>query len=248
MEMSWSTFVLEIINFLVLVWILKRFLYKPVMDVIAQRRAGIEATLAEAAKQREQAESLQQRYEGRLADWERERQKVRDDLARELDAERGRKLSELHTLLEQERDKAQQADRRRQADALRRTEETALSHGAAFATRLLREGSGPDTESRLVEMVLDGLAELPEDRIAALRANHADGTVDVVVTSAFPLADGQRAHVAKAMEAIAGPDANLRFGQDEGLLAGLHIRIGDWVLGANLRDELQGFAELAHAD
>ena len=43
MELSWSTFFLEIINFLVLVWILKRFLYKPVMDVIARRREGIEA-------------------------------------------------------------------------------------------------------------------------------------------------------------------------------------------------------------
>ena len=39
MELDWTTFILEIINFLVLVWILHRFLYQPVMNVIAQRRA-----------------------------------------------------------------------------------------------------------------------------------------------------------------------------------------------------------------
>ena len=48
MELNWSTFVLEILNFLVLVWILKRFLYKPVLAVIARRREGIEKSLAEA--------------------------------------------------------------------------------------------------------------------------------------------------------------------------------------------------------
>ena len=37
MQLNWSTFVLEIINFLILVWVLKRFLYKPVLAAIAQR-------------------------------------------------------------------------------------------------------------------------------------------------------------------------------------------------------------------
>jgi len=42
MELNWSTFLLEIINFLILVWILKHFFYKPILDVIAHRRADIE--------------------------------------------------------------------------------------------------------------------------------------------------------------------------------------------------------------
>ena len=66
MELSWSTFVLEIINFLVLVWILKRFLYKPVMDVIARRREEIEKTRAEAAQLQTDAQNLQQQYEERV--------------------------------------------------------------------------------------------------------------------------------------------------------------------------------------
>ena len=48
MELDWTTFALEIINFLALIWILKRFLYRPVLATLGQRRAGIEATLNEA--------------------------------------------------------------------------------------------------------------------------------------------------------------------------------------------------------
>ena len=55
MELDWSTFLLEIINFLILVWILKRFLYRPVLEVITRRREQVEKTLHEAHSLRAEA-------------------------------------------------------------------------------------------------------------------------------------------------------------------------------------------------
>ena len=46
MEFGWSTFLLEIINFLVLVWLLHRFFYRPVLDIVAERQRQIESSLA----------------------------------------------------------------------------------------------------------------------------------------------------------------------------------------------------------
>ena len=66
MEFSLSTFVLELINFLVLVWILKRFLYRPVLDIIARRREQIDATMAEAKRIEDNAQALKQKYDERL--------------------------------------------------------------------------------------------------------------------------------------------------------------------------------------
>ena len=48
MQFDWTTFALEIVNFLVLVWILRRFLYRPVTDVIARRAAEVEHRLTGA--------------------------------------------------------------------------------------------------------------------------------------------------------------------------------------------------------
>ena len=87
MELNWSTFLLEIINFLVLVWILKHFLYKPILDVIARRRAGIEDRLAKAQQLHDEADTLKAEYENRLVDWEHERQQARVTLAQELNEE-----------------------------------------------------------------------------------------------------------------------------------------------------------------
>ena len=72
MELNWSTFALEIINFLVLVWILKRFFYQPVLEVIARRRAGIEKTRTEALQLQDEAQALRSQYENRLTEWDKE--------------------------------------------------------------------------------------------------------------------------------------------------------------------------------
>lgn len=245
MELSWSTFVLEIVNFLVLVWILKRFLYKPVLDVISRRRAAIEQTLADAEALHADAEKSRQQYEGRLADWDEERRQAREALLRELEAERALKMTALQHSLEQERQKAQVAEAHRQADATRKIEETALMQGARFATRLLQQASGPDTEARLVDLVSADLAELPAERISALRDNGGKTSEAIVVASAFPLADDQRQRLEQALTPVRGPEMRLRFEQNRELLAGVRIVVGDWILGMNLRDELQGFAELA---
>jgi F-type H+-transporting ATPase subunit b len=245
-ELSWSTFVLEIFNFLVLVWILKRFLYKPVLNVISRRRAGIEKTLADAEALHADAEKSRERYEGRLADWHQERREAREALLRELEAERLVKMTELQSSLELERETAKVAEARRQADAVRKIEETALVQGARFASSLLEQASGPDTEARLVDLVTAELTQLPAERIAALRDSYGKTLEAIVVVSAFEIPDDQRQRLKEALATVTSPNMPLRFEQNSELLAGVRIIIGPWVLGVNLQDELKGFVELTN--
>ena len=106
MEFSWVTFLLEAINFLVLVWLLKRLFYAPVKRTIAKRQAAIEQTLQDAKEARREADELKSRYDGRLRDWETEKLEKREELAKELSAERERRMHELEALLAEERQKA----------------------------------------------------------------------------------------------------------------------------------------------
>jgi len=244
MELNWSTFVLEIINFLVLVWILKRFLYRPVLDVIARRQAGIDKTLNDAKTIRSEAEKLQQQYEGRLESWAQEREQARESLATQLDAERTDRMKQLESELSQEREKSRVVEARRQADIERELEMAALSQGARFASRLLEQAAGPELQLRLVEMLLEDLNEVSSDRTGALRTRYGKAPDIIDVTSAFPLSNDQRNRLEKALKKLVGPDVSLRYRQSEALLAGLRIVIGAWVLGANVLDELKGFAEL----
>lgn len=246
MELNWSTFVLEIINFLVLVWILKHFLYKPVLEVIARRRAAIDKTLTDAKTLHVDAQKLQEQYTSRFADWEQERQQRRETLDQELEAQRARKLAELQDALKQEREKTRVTESRRQQDVMHKVEEKALLQGARFATRLLEQATGPELEARLVDMVINGLNELPTERIASLRNSYGKPAENIVVSSVYPIVDDQRKRLEQALTKTIGPNMPLKFEEDSELLAGVCITIGAWVMGANLRDELKGFTQLAH--
>lgn len=248
MELSWSTFVLEIINFLILVWILKRFFYKPVLNVIAKRRAEIDDSLNSAEALHADAEKLREQYEGRLADWDRERQQARTALDRELDAERAKKMAQLQTELEQEREKTRVIEARNQAVAMRKMEETALEQAARFASRLLAQASGAETGANLVDLVITELSRLPPERITELRNSYGQAPDTALVVSAHRLSENQCQQLEQALMTVVGPEVKVQFEQNSELLAGVRISVGAWVLAANLRDELEGFSALAHEE
>lgn len=247
MEFSWSTFLLEIINFLFLVWILKRFLFKPVMAVVVQRQAGIDQRLAESQSLNDESVALKEEYEHRLANWEHECQQAREELAKEMDAARASRLSQLMQSVEQEKEKAEIAGARQRAEVMREIELQALKQGAEFATVLLSKASGPEQEARLLDILLDDLSLLPDDSAAALRQQWGEVPDVIVVASAHPIAGNKRQELEKALMAVSHLSIPVQYEQDPGLIAGVCITIGAWRLHANIRDDLKEFAEFAHA-
>lgn len=245
MELNWSTFVLEMINFLVLLWILKRFLYRPVLDVIEARRKSIEDGLAEARRIEDEARALKSDYDGRVARLEAERSEAREKLAREIEQARARRLSDLAAELAQEREKARVANERRLAEQRRAAELQALRHGAAFSSRLLERAAGPELEARLLDLLIGELQGLSDTQRARLHDQWGGAAAGIEVSSAYPLSDAQRERLASALRDAGAASAPLRFRRDAELVAGLRVVIGAWVLAVNVRDELQGFTEFA---
>ena len=246
MELNWSTFLLEIINFLVLLWILKQFLYRPVLDTIAKRRAGIEQTLANAQAIRTEAEALQSQYASRLNQWNEEQDSARETLRRECAEERGRQLAALELELGRGREKSHVLDEKLRSDALRKYQESSLELGARFVARLLGELAGPDLEVRLFAMALRQLDSLPEPRINAIRLACEETPEEAEVTTAYPLDAQFQQRLAEKLGGLLGMPVTCRFVEDAQLLAGLRITLGPWVFHANLLEELKSFASSAH--
>jgi F-type H+-transporting ATPase subunit b len=246
MELNLTTFILEIINFLVLIWLLQRFLYKPVLNVIAKRKAGIDEALAEAARVHEEAAALQEQYQESLSRWKLEKRNAQENLLREIEAQRARMLEELAIALEDERNKCKIIEERRRADEQLKNETLALANAATFASLLLKRAAGPELETRLFDLLLEQMANLPAATVENLRANHTEDLAAIIVYSAYPLADEQRAELQQRLGALLGKNLSYDYRHDPELIAGLRIVIGAWVLRANLQDELLGFTQFAH--
>ena len=249
MAFDWLTFGFEIVNFLVLVWLLHRLLYRPVLALIERRQADIAARAQAAETLRAEAERLKAEYDRRLQDWANERAKARRELDEEIERERQRRLQELETELAERRQREAALREREAAELRRSTEREALALAGRFAARLLGVAAGPELEARLVQLLVEQLGALPAERRAALREALRTASAPLQVTSAYRLDDSQRAELARALAALAGDGTPaIDYHEDPALLAGLRLQVGAWQLGANLQDELQAFCELVPAD
>lgn len=246
MEFDWTTFALEIINFLVLVWLLQRFLYKPVTTTIAQRQDGIEKTLTDARAIRSEAEALKRQYENRMAEWEQEKAQALQQLRQEMDAERTRLLAVLQVSLDEERNKLRAVEQRRAIEQQQRLEEETRIEGGRFVARLLSRLTSAELEERICRLLLEDLPQLPGRELLALRDATQAGVAKI--TSAYPLNDTQRAALTEAIGRLAGLPVACEFEQDTNLMAGLRISVGPWMLRTSLLDELHFFTEAQHAD
>jgi len=245
MEFNLSTFLLEIINFLVLVWILQRLFYKPVRNIIAQRKQHIDQSLAEAAKMRQEAEELKTSYGNRLQKWNLEKQSAMSQLHQQMEAERQHHLLILQKELEQERSKNQAALQRQQQELHRHQQTLALQNGARFATLLLQQAAGPELETRLFDLLLSQLKQLPEACQSILQTTESETILTIHVSSVYPLSDSQVMQLESRFNSLIDKTLKFQYSLDQTLIAGLKIDKDAWVLHANLQHELSGFAEFA---
>lgn len=241
MNFDWTTLILEVVNFFVLVWILKRLFYQPVLDVIARRRAAIEKTLTDARAIEASANEIKARYEGRMTDWEKERTAARAKLTEEIAAERRRQLARLEHTIETEREKHRATEAQRLAEQSHAAETAAITHATSFVARLLERVTGTELDARIAELVAQDLAQLSDARKQALiEAARAPGArLEIVGPRELP-ADARR-RLVDAVAAVVGAAPAVATRVDPALLGGVRLVLGPWILEATLADELAFF-------
>jgi F-type H+-transporting ATPase subunit b len=248
MELDWVTFALEILNFLVLVWILQHFLYKPVLSTIARRKAAIDKDLAAAADRRKEADALERTFQERIARWEKEKAGLRSEVLAKVEEERKRRLAELQAELERENEKRRAIERRQAEEQLSKTEQETAARAGRMASALLQRLASPALEECLVVVLSEDLGQLEDQQRRGLAdaCRRVDGKIEVA--SAFALAEATRSTIVEALEKATGHTIAAAFHEDAALVAGPRVSVGPLVLHANIGEELAFFAgQVAHA-
>ena len=243
MQLDWTTFALEIVNFLVLAWILQRFLYRPVAAVIARRSTEIANRLNEAQTARAEAQALRTQYEGSAAKVRRDKEAARARLQEEIAIERTRLLDALHVSLEAEREKSRASERLRLSELRQEAQDDARTMAGEFLARLLSRLASAELEAKICELVIEDLGHWPEHDANAIRTAAQVAGAKATVATVYTLSQTARDALALALNHVAGRPVICDFRQDAELIAGLRITFGSWVVGANLKDELHLFAE-----
>lgn len=233
------TVVAQVCNFLLLVWLLKRFLYRPVLAAIDAREQQIAARLENSAAQAALARQQSSEWEHRNQVFEAERAGLLRKASDEAAEERKR-------LLEQARDEAA-AQRRKEAETLAR-ERADLSielAGRAQAQVLavtrdaLQSLADTHLEDRILEVFVTRLADLPDSQRQLMVA----GERAIRVRTAFDLTPAQRNRLEGALRESFGPVLDVRFAVDPEILCGLELTTGAHKVEWNMAGYLKSFAD-----
>src|ERR1700685_3869548 len=96
MLIDWFTVGAQVLNFLVLVWLLKRFLYKPVLDAIDARENSIAAEFKTAAAKQSEAERERDEFKAKNLEFDGQRSALLAKATEQSDSDRRRLLGEAH--------------------------------------------------------------------------------------------------------------------------------------------------------
>ena len=192
MLIDWFTIGAQALNFLILVWLMKRFLYKPILHAIDAREQRIARELEEADKKKADAEKEREQFQKKNGEFDRKREALLNQAKGEAKAERGRLFDEARQAADALGAKRQDALKREQQnltdEITRRTREEVF----AIAGKTLMDLAGTSLEERMSEVLMRRLRELDGDAKEGLAKALKTSSDPVLLRSAFELPSEQR--------------------------------------------------------
>ena len=223
MLIDWFTVCAQAVNFLILIWLLKRFLYKPILGAMDAREQKIAAQLRDAATQKTEAGRERESLRVARAEFEAQREGLLKKVADEAEIMRKRLTNEVRQEIETVRAKWRETLRHEQ-DALR----SELTNRAqreifAIARQTLSDLAGKELEEQIATVFVRRLNALKGDEKEQLASILRTSRQPVVIRSAFDLCQSGRAEIENAIAEALVPDLPVRFETSSDLVGGIEL-------------------------
>lgn len=220
MSIDWITVAAQIANFLVLVWLLKRFLYRPILNGIDAREAEIAQRMQDATQAKEEATAVQAEYHEKLRRLHVEQSEMSETIRKEAEQKRDALLADVHSRMARE-NAALQAHQ--EEEARRYTARLQRSGGAALLS-LTRKALGDLADETLEARMAHRF--LVQIRSAAKELKRAAGdATTATVLSREPLPPSVQDSIKRELETVF-PQVDTEFETDATQSTGLVLRIG----------------------
>ena len=239
MQIDWFTVAAQLFNFLLLAWLLKRFLYRPVVDAMAEREQRIAGRLAQAEQREAQAQAEAQAYRETIAAFDRERE-ARLAQARELAEQTRRELVEAaRSEARASRERWQQDLEREQADFRTALVRELAEAAVDVARRALADLADAPLEAQALDKLARQVRALPPEDLQAL----AEAGPRLRLATTFEPAPAPLEDLRQALCAALGQDVELQRVRRSDLVFGVELAGAGYKLDWSLAGHLDEIAE-----
>jgi F-type H+-transporting ATPase subunit b len=252
MPINCFTVIAQVINFLILVWLLKRFLYKPILHAIDEREKGIATQLAQAEAKKADAQQERDDFQHKNEAFDKERAALLSKATNEAQAERQRLLDEARKDAELVRAKRQEALRNEQRNLGQDITRWTQKEVFAIARKTLGDLAATSLEERMGEVFVQRLRALTGTAKEQLAVALKGLTQPARVRSAFDLPPEQHAAIQKALNETFSADIHIQFETVPELVSGIELTANGQKVAWSIADYLatleKSAVELLHED
>jgi F-type H+-transporting ATPase subunit b len=238
MQIDWITVSAQIVNFLILIWLLKRFLYRPVIRAMDEREKLIAARLTEAEKHQQVADEQAERYRNQREELERGRDDIYAKAADEAVERKRQMLDDARAEVIEAR-----ANWQREVDEEKEEFLVSLRRAAAeavqkVARKALKDLADEDLEDRIVHVFVERLKQLDRPTRKAL----AEPSEPVRIESGFELGSSLRARLTRAVHEQLAEGLDIEYDSSSDLICGIELTSAGRRIGWNIAQYLEELA------
>jgi len=217
MLIDWFTVAAQIVNFLLLVWLLKRFLYRRILNAVDARESRIAARLAEAETKEEQAREQLAVYTAKLQDFEQHQESMLAQARLEAEAQRSEMLEKARADIDALGRKWCQGLEAEQSTFLVELRRRAAAEILETARRVISDLACLDVQDCAIAVFLEKVQSIDDHTCANLGR-------ELVLRTAPDLRDETKARIREALERRVGMPVMLRFERASGMGVGIELR------------------------
>lgn len=229
----------QVLNFFILIIVLRAWVYKPIVNLLENRRKAIAQGLEDAriaaqarANAEQEAEQVMIKAQQEAAERVRESTERADEAAREIKTEAEGEAAEIRHAAYADAEQA-----KTQALGELRGQVAALA--IAAAQRIIGETLDEKRQHALIDEFFSGVKT---GKVTLIEGESLSGS-SAEVTSALPLTSKEQDAVRDDIVGKIGSGASISFRVDPNILGGLVIRVGDKVLDGSVSGKLQGLRQ-----
>ena len=244
MQIDWWTLAFQTVNFLIVVWLLSRFLYQPIKRVIEEREAADRKAAKDAEDKVRASDEARKAYEAKLSELAQKQREEEARLHAEMEDERRKMMEAAEQKAQRLVAEAQERIERERTEALDDLGKQIVALAAEMARKAI--GEGAISGDPLLQEVTNHLDALPESDLAELSGDLAGQGRQLTVVTAAPLSESDQTRWHDAVAArLDGADVD--FVTEPELLGGAELRFPHAVISLSVANRLERAAQAVKA-
>jgi len=243
MHIDWFVFLAQIFNFLLLMYLLKRFLYGRIIKAMDDREAKIAARFAEADELKAKANEAAGLYEKRNQMLNETKEVMLNEATMAADAKRRELMEKVRVDVEQVKARWQDMLTREQDAFFYDLRQRAAKQLYATARKALSDLADADLEERIVDEFLRRVKALDAEKSVQIRQAIRGGGNRVVIQSAFGISEPRQAQIEEVLKKQITNGFTIRYLKEPDIVSGIELRVNGHKIAWSLNEYLETLVE-----